>query len=312
MSKIAHSVEDLIGHTPLLALERYGTRHGFSAQVLAKLEYLNPAGSAKDRVGLSMVQDAEARGLLKPGAVIIEPTSGNTGIGLACVAAVRGYRLILTMPDTMSAERRAMLAAYGAELVLTPGALGMQGAVEKAEELARSIPGSFIPGQFDNPANPDAHYRTTGPEIWEDTDGKIDLFVAGVGTGGTITGVSRYLKEQNPAIHVAAVEPADSPVLSGGKAGPHKLQGIGAGFVPDALDQNAYDEVLTVTTEQAFEASRALGRAEGVLAGISSGAALAGAIRLAKLPENAGKTIVTLLPDTGDRYLSTGLFTAEG
>ena len=237
MSKIAHSVEELIGHTPLLTLERYGARHGFSAQVLAKLEYLNPAGSAKDRVGLSMIQDAEARGLLKPGAVIIEPTSGNTGIGLACVAAVRGYRLILTMPDTMSAERRAMLAAYGAELVLTPGALGMQGAVEKAEELARSIPGSFIPGQFDNPANPDAHYRTTGPEIWADTQGKVDVLVACVGTGGTLSGTARYLKEQNPAIHVAAVEPDASPLLSGGQAGSHQIQGIGANFIPDTLDR---------------------------------------------------------------------------
>ena len=310
--KVYHSVTQLTGGTPLLELRSYAARHCPGAALLGKLEALNPAGSAKDRVAREMVDDAEARGLLKPGAVIIEPTSGNTGIGLASVAAARGYRVIIVMPDTMSVERRQLMMAYGAELVLTPGARGMTGAIEKAKELASQTPGSFIPGQFENPANPDAHYRTTGPEIWEDTDGKIDLFVAGVGTGGTITGVSRYLKEQNPAIHVAAVEPADSPVLSGGKAGPHKLQGIGAGFVPDALDQNAYDEVLTVTTEQAFEASRALGRAEGVLAGISSGAALAGAIRLAKLPENAGKTIVTLLPDTGDRYLSTGLFTAEG
>lgn len=312
MSKIYTAADQLIGRTPLLRLVRLEQQLGLNAVLLAKLESFNPAGSVKDRVAKAMLDDAEAKGLIGPGGTIIEPTSGNTGIGLASVAAARGYRVIIVMPDTMSVERRQLMMAYGAELVLTPGAKGMTGAIEKAKELASQTPGSFIPGQFENPANPDAHYRTTGPEIWEDTDGKIDLFVAGVGTGGTITGVSRYLKEQNPAIHVAAVEPADSPVLSGGKAGPHKLQGIGAGFVPDALDQNAYDEVLTVTTEQAFEASRALGRAEGVLAGISSGAALAGAIRLAKLPENAGKTIVTLLPDTGDRYLSTGLFTAEG
>ena len=312
MSKIYTAADQLIGRTPLLRLVRLEQQLGLNAVLLAKLESFNPAGSVKDRVAKAMLDDAEAKGLIGPGGTIIEPTSGNTGIGLASVAAARGYRVIIVMPDTMSVERRQLMMAYGAELVLTPGARGMTGAIEKAKELASQTPGSFIPGQFENPANPDAHYRTTGPEIWEDTDGKIDLFVAGVGTGGTITGVSRYLKEQNPAIHVAAVEPADSPVLSGGKAGPHKLQGIGAGFVPNALDQNAYDEVLTVTTEQAFEASRALGRAEGVLAGISSGAALAGAIRLAKLPENAGKTIVTLLPDTGDRYLSTGLFTAEG
>lgn len=312
MSKIYTAADQLIGRTPLLRLVRLEQQLGLNAVLLAKLESFNPAGSVKDRVAKAMLDDAEAKGLIGPGGTIIEPTSGNTGIGLASVAAARGYRVIIVMPDTMSVERRQLMMAYGAELVLTPGARGMTGAIEKAKELASQTPGSFIPGQFENPANPDAHYRTTGPEIWEDTDGKIDLFVAGVGTGGTITGVSRYLKEQNPAIHVAAVEPADSPVLSGGKADPHKLQGIGAGFVPDALDQNAYDEVLTVTTEQAFEASRALGRAEGVLAGISSGAALAGAIRLAKLPENAGKTIVTLLPDTGDRYLSTGLFTAEG
>jgi len=311
MSKIYTAADQLIGRTPLLRLVRLEQQLGLNAVLLAKLESFNPAGSVKDRVAKAMLDDAETKGLIGPGGTIIEPTSGNTGIGLASVAAARGYRVIIVMPDTMSVERRQLMMAYGAELVLTPGARGMTGAIEKAKELAHETPGSFIPGQFENPANPDAHYRTTGPEIWEDTDGKIDLFVAGVGTGGTITGVSRYLKEQNPAIHVAAVEPADSPVLSGGKAGPHKLQGIGAGFVPDALDQNAYDEVLTVTTEQAFEASRALGRAEGVLAGISSGAALAGAIRLAKLPENAGKTIVTLLPDTGDRYLSTGLFTAE-
>lgn len=311
MSKIYTAADQLIGRTPLLRLTRLEQQLGLDAVLLAKLESFNPAGSVKDRVAKAMLDDAEAKGLIGPGGTIIEPTSGNTGIGLASVAAARGYRVIIVMPDTMSVERRQLMMAYGAELVLTPGAKGMTGAIEKAKELASETPGSFIPGQFENPANPDAHYRTTGPEIWQDTDGQIDLFVAGVGTGGTITGVSRYLKEQNPAIHVAAVEPADSPVLSGGKAGPHKLQGIGAGFVPAALNQQAYDEVLTVTTEQAFEASRALGRAEGVLAGISSGAALAGAIRLARLPENAGKTIVTLLPDTGDRYLSTGLFAAQ-
>ena len=311
MSKIYTAADQLIGRTPLLRLTRLEQQLGLYAVLLAKLESFNPAGSVKDRVAKAMLDDAEAKGLIGPGGTIIEPTSGNTGIGLASVAAARGYRVIIVMPDTMSVERRQLMMAYGAELVLTPGAKGMTGAIEKAKELASETPGSFIPGQFENPANPDAHYRTTGPEIWQDTDGQIDLFVAGVGTGGTITGVSRYLKEQNPAIHVAAVEPADSPVLSGGKAGPHKLQGIGAGFVPAALNQQAYDEVLTVTTEQAFEASRALGRAEGVLAGISSGAALAGAIRLARLPENAGKTIVTLLPDTGDRYLSTGLFAAQ-
>ena len=311
MSKIYTAADQLIGRTPLLRLTRLEQQLGLNAVLLAKLESFNPAGSVKDRVAKAMLDDAEAKGLIGPGGTIIEPTSGNTGIGLTSVAAARGYRVIIVMPDTMSVERRQLMMAYGAELVLTPGAKGMTGAIEKAKELASETPGSFIPGQFENPANPDAHYRTTGPEIWQDTDGQIDLFVAGVGTGGTITGVSRYLKEQNPAIHVAAVEPADSPVLSGGKAGPHKLQGIGAGFVPAALNQQAYDEVLTVTTEQAFEASRALGRAEGVLAGISSGAALAGAIRLARLSGNAGKTIVTLLPDTGDRYLSTGLFAAQ-
>ena len=311
MSKIYTAADQLIGRTPLLRLTRLEQQLGLNAVLLAKLESFNPAGSVKDRVAKAMLDDAEAKGLIGPGGTIIEPTSGNTGIGLASVAAARGYRVIIVMPDTMSVERRQLMMAYGAELVLTPGAKGMTGAIEKAKELASETPGSFIPGQFENPANPDAHYRTTGPEIWQDTDGQIDLFVAGVGTGGTITGVSRYLKEQNPASHVAAVEPADSPVLSGGKAGPHKLQGIGAGFVPAALNQQAYDEVLTVTTEQAFEASRALGRAEGVLAGISSGAALAGAIRLARLSENAGKTLVTLLPDTGDRYLSTGLFAAQ-
>ena len=308
MSKIAHSVEELIGHTPLLTLERYGARHGFSAQVLAKLEYLNPAGSAKDRVGLSMIQDAEARGLLKPGAVIIEPTSGNTGIGLASVAAARGYRIIIVMPDTMSVERRQLMKAYGAELVLTEGALGMKGAIAKAEDLAKEIPDSFIPGQFVNPANPAVHKATTGPEIWADTDGKVDIFIAGVGTGGTVTGVGAYLKAQDPAIRVIAVEPAASPVLSKGTAGPHKIQGIGAGFVPEVLDTHIYDEVIPVENEDAFSAGRLVGRLEGVLVGISSGAAVWTAIQLAKRPENAGKTIVALLPDTGDRYLSTPLF----
>ena len=308
MSKIAHSVEELIGHTPLLALERYGARHGFSAQVLAKLEYLNPAGSAKDRVGLSMIQDAEARGLLKPGAVIIEPTSGNTGIGLACVAAVRGYRLILTMPDTMSVERRALIAAYGAEIILTPGAAGMAGAVAKAEELHQSIPGSIIAGQFENPANPAAHEKTTGPEIWADTEGKVDIFVAGVGTGGTVSGVGRYLKAQNPAVRVVAFEPASSPLLTEGHAGPHGLQGIGANFVPENLDRSVLDEVLTVTDADAYAAGRELARTEGILVGITSGAAVWAAAQLARQPENAGKTIVALLPDSGERYLSTPMF----
>ena len=311
MPAIAHNLEELIGHTPLLELSRYGAKHQFQARVLAKLEYLNPAGSAKDRVGLSMILDAEEKGLLKPGGVIIEPTSGNTGIGLASVAAARGYRVILTMPDTMSAERRAMLAAYGAELVLTPGAQGMQGAVDKARELARELPGSFIPDQFGNPANPEAHYRTTGPEIWADTDGTVDVFVAGVGTGGTISGVGRYLKEKNPTIRVVAVEPAGSPVLSGGQAGPHGLQGIGAGFVPEALDTSVYEEVMTVTDQEAMAAGRALARAEGFLAGISSGAALHAAAQVARRRENRGKTIVVLLPDTGDRYLSTDLFRGD-
>ena len=308
MSKIAHSVEELIGHTPLLALERYGARHGFSAQVLAKLEYLNPAGSAKDRVGLSMIQDAEARGLLKPGAVIIEPTSGNTGIGLACVAAVRGYRLILTMPDTMSVERRALIAAYGAEIILTPGAAGMAGAVAKAEELHQSIPGSIIAGQFENPANPAAHEKTTGPEIWADTEGKVDIFVAGVGTGGTVSGVGRYLKAQNPAVRVVAFEPASSPLLTEGHAGPHGLQGIGANFVPENLDRSVLDEVLTVTDADAYATGRELARTEGILVGITSGAAVWAAAQLARQPENAGKTIVALLPDSGERYLSTPMF----
>ena len=310
--RIFDSVLELVGNTPLLEAGNLERRLGLEVRILLKLEYLNPAGSVKDRIAKAMILDAREHGLLQEGAVLIEPTSGNTGIGLASMAAALGYRLILTMPETMSVERRNLLKAYGAELVLTEGAKGMPGAIAKAKELAEQTPNSYIPSQFTNPANPAVHLKTTGPEIWADTDGKVDIFVTGVGTGGTLSGVGAYLKSQNPNVKVVAVEPATSPVLSGGKAGPHKIQGIGAGFVPDALDQNAYDEVLTVTTEQAFEASRALGRAEGVLAGISSGAALAGAIRLAKLPENAGKTIVTLLPDTGDRYLSTGLFTAEG
>lgn len=302
------SVEQLIGNTPLLELCNYSAAHSLKAKLLAKLEFLNPGGSAKDRVGRSMLDDAEARGLLNPGSVIIEPTSGNTGIGLACVAAARGYRVILTMPDTMSAERRTMLQAYGAELVLTPGALGMQGAVDKANELAASLPGSFIPGQFENPANPAAHYKTTGPEIWTDTQGKVDVFVAGVGTGGTISGTGRYLKEQNPGVRVVAVEPAGSPLLSGGQAGPHGIQGIGANFIPAALDRTVYDEVIPVTDEDAYAAGRELAKREGVLCGISSGAALFAATQLARHPEYAGKTIVVLLPDSGDRYFSTPMF----
>lgn len=302
------SVEQLMGNTPLLELRSFSAAHGLNAKLLAKLEFLNPGGSAKDRVGRSMLDDAERRGLLKPGSVIIEPTSGNTGIGLACVAAARGYRVILTMPDTMSAERRTMLQAYGAELVLTPGALGMQGAVDKANELAVSLPGSFIPSQFENPANPAAHYQTTGPEIWADTDGEVDIFVAGVGTGGTISGTGRYLKEQNPGVRVVAVEPATSPLLSGGKAGPHGIQGIGANFIPAALDRTVYDEVIPVTDKDAYAAGRELARREGVLCGISSGAALWAATQLAKRPENQGKTIVVLLPDSGDRYFSTPMF----
>ena len=308
MPAIAHNLEELIGHTPLLELNRYGAKHQFQARVLAKLEYLNPAGSAKDRVGLSMILDAEEKGLLKPGGVIIEPTSGNTGIGLASVAAARGYRVILTMPDTMSAERRALLAAYGAELVLTPGALGMQGAVDRANELAAQLPGSFIPDQFANPANPEAHYRTTGPEIWRDTGGQVDAFVATVGTGGTLTGTGRYLKEQNPALHVAAAEPDASPLLSGGQAGPHQIQGIGANFIPAALDRTVYDQVIRVKDEEAFALGRAAARLEGILVGVSSGAALWAAGELARRPEWAGKTIVVLLPDSGDRYLSSPMF----
>lgn len=308
MARYYNSVEALIGNTPLLHLERYGKENSFTSTVLAKLEYLNPAGSAKDRVGLNLILDAEAQGLLKPGSTIIEPTSGNTGIGLACVAAVRGYKVILTMPDTMSAERRAMLAAYGAQLVLTPGAQGMQGAVEKARELAASIPGSFIPGQFDNPANPEAHYRTTGPEIWRDTDGTVDIFVATVGTGGTLSGTGRYLKEQNPNIQVVAVEPDASPLLSGGQAGPHQIQGIGANFIPATLDRSIYDRVIRVKDEDAFRAGRDIVRTEGILVGISSGAALWAASQLAREEENRGKTIVVLLPDSGDRYLSSPMF----
>ena len=304
--QIYQSITELIGHTPLLQLNRYDK--GLDAVLLAKLERANPAGSAKDRVGLAMIEAAEQAGLLQPGSVIIEPTSGNTGIGLAAAAAVRGYRVILTMPDTMSRERRQLLSAYGAELVLTEGKLGMAGSIAKAEELAASIPGSFIPGQFVNPANPDVHYRTTGPEIWEDTDGKVDIFVAGVGTGGTITGVGRYLKEKNPDVRIVAVEPADSPLLSAGKAGPHGLQGIGANFVPDILDTSLPDEILTVTTEEAYAAGKAIAREEGVLVGITSGAAVHAAAVLAKRPENKGKMIVALLPDAGDRYLSTGMF----
>ena len=308
MARIYTSVEQLIGGTPLLELTHIEREDGLRARLLAKLEYLNPAGSAKDRVARAMIDDAEASGALKPGAAIIEPTSGNTGLGLAAVGVTRGYRVIIVMPDTMSAERRILMKAYGAELVLTEGAKGMAGAIEKAQELAREIPGSFIPGQFDNPANPRAHYETTGPEIWADAGGQVDVFVAGVGTGGTLTGVGRYLREKNPAVRIVAVEPARSPLRSGGQAGPHGLQGIGANFVPAVLDTSLYDEVIPVTDEDAFAMGRRLGRCEGVVAGISSGAALWAAAQLAKRPEYAGRTIVALLPDTGDRYLSTELF----
>lgn len=306
--KIYKKATELIGNTPLLELGNYEKAHGLEATILAKLEYLNPAGSVKDRIALAMLDDAERRGLLKPGSVIIEPTSGNTGIGLAAVAAARGYRIILTMPETMSVERRSLLRAYGAELVLTEGAKGMKGAIAKAQELAAQTENSFIPGQFTNPANPRAHRETTGPEIWRDTDGKVDIFVAGVGTGGTVTGVGEYVKAQNPAVRIVAVEPAGSPVLSGGASGPHKIQGIGAGFVPDTLNRAVLDEILPVENEDAFAAGRELARREGMLAGISSGAALHAATVLAKRPENRGKVIVVLLPDTGDRYLSTPLF----
>ena len=309
--KLYQSAAELVGHTPLLELARIEQSENLPATILAKLEYLNPAGSVKDRIAKAMIEDAEERGLLREGSVIIEPTSGNTGIGLAAIAAAKGYRVILTMPETMSAERRSLMKAYGAELVLTEGAKGMKGAIAKAEELARDIPGSFIPGQFQTPANPRAHLETTGPEIWADTDGGVDIFVAGVGTGGTITGVGSYLKSQNPAVQVVAVEPAGSPVLSGGAPGPHQIQGIGAGFVPDVLDTTVYDEILPVANEDALETGRLIARAEGVLVGISSGAAVYAAIQLAKRSENRGKTIVVLLPDTGDRYLSTALF-ADG
>ncbi|MCB6501137.1 cysteine synthase A [Colidextribacter sp. 210702-DFI.3.9] len=308
MSKIYTSVDQLIGKTPLLELTHLEQVEGLQARVLGKLEYLNPAGSVKDRVAKAMIDDAEQRGALKPGSVIIEPTSGNTGIGLASVAAARGYRIIIVMPETMSVERRQLMKAYGAELVLTEGAKGMKGAIAKAEELAREIPNSFIPGQFVNPANPAAHKASTGPEIWEDTDGKVDIFVAGVGTGGTVTGVGEYLKSRNPNVKVVAVEPAASPVLSKGVAGAHKIQGIGAGFVPDVLDTKIYDEIIPVENDDAFATGKLVGKKEGVLVGISSGAALWAAIQLAKRPENKGKTIVALLPDTGDRYLSTPLF----
>jgi len=308
MSKIYTSADQLIGRTPLLELTHIERQEGLEARVLAKLEYLNPAGSVKDRIAKAMIDGAEAKGFLQPGSVIIEPTSGNTGIGLASVAAAKGYRIIIVMPETMSVERRQLMRAYGAELVLTEGAKGMKGAIAKAEELARETPGSFIPGQFVNPANPSAHKASTGPEIWEDTGGAVDIFVAGVGTGGTITGVGEDLKSKNQAVRVVAVEPASSPVLSQGTAGAHKIQGIGAGFVPEVLNTGVYDEVIAVENEDAFAAGRKLGRSEGVLAGISSGAALWAALQLARRPENRGKTIVVLLPDTGDRYLSTPLF----
>jgi len=308
MSKVYTSAAQLIGNTPLLELTNIEKKYDLKAKIVAKLEYFNPAGSVKDRIAKAMIEDAEAKGALKPGATIIEPTSGNTGIGLASVAAAKGYRLIITMPETMSVERRQIMKAYGAELVLTEGAKGMKGAIAKAEELSKEIENSFIPGQFVNPANPAAHKATTGPEIWEDTDGEVDIFIAGVGTGGTITGVGEYLKSKKESVKVVAVEPADSPVLSKGTAGSHKIQGIGAGFVPDVLNTGIYDEVIPVTNDDAFAAGKDLGKTEGVLVGISSGAALHAAIELAKRPENAGKTIVALLPDTGDRYLSTALF----
>ena len=308
MAKIYKSIEELIGRTPLLELSNLAKKLELNATLLAKVEALNPGGSAKDRVAKRMVEDAEKAGILKAGATIIEPTSGNTGIGLAVMAAARGYRAIIVMPDSMSMERRLLMTAFGAELVLTEGAKGMTGAIEKAEELAKEIPNSFIPGQFDNPSNPAAHYETTGPEIWEDTEGKVDIFVAGIGTGGTITGTGRYLKEQNPDVKIIGVEPASSPLLTKGEAGPHGLQGIGANFVPSILDTAIYDEVITVTEEEAYEAGRSIARTEGLLAGISAGAALHAAVEVAKRPENAGKTIVVLLPDTGDRYLSTPMF----
>lgn len=309
--KVYESVDQLVGHTPLLELKRVEEAHGVSARTLGKLEYFNPAGSIKDRIAKAMIDDAEAAGILKPGATIIEPTSGNTGIGLASIAAARGYQLILTMPETMSIERRNLIKAYGAKIVLTDGAKGMTGAIEKANELAAEIEGSFIPGQFINPANPAIHKATTGPEIWQDTDGTVDILVAGVGTGGTLTGIGQYLKEQNPEVKLVAVEPSDSPVLSEGRAGSHKIQGIGAGFVPEVLDTTLYDEVITVESDDAFAIGREIGREEGVLVGISSGAAVWAALELAKRPENEGKTIVAILPDTGERYLSTPMFADE-
>ena len=309
MSKIYKGALELVGNTPLVEVKNIEEELGLEARILVKLEYFNPAGSVKDRIAKAMIEDAEEKGLLKEGSVIIEPTSGNTGIGLASIAAVKGYRIILTMPETMSVERRNILKAYGAEIVLTEGAKGMKGAIEKAEELAKEIPGSYIPGQFVNPANPEIHRKTTGPEIWKDTDGEVDLFIAGVGTGGTLTGVGEYLKSQNPDVKIVALEPASSPVLSTGKGGPHKIQGIGAGFVPDVLNTTVYDEIFTVENDDAFATGKLLAKKEGILVGISSGAALYGAIELAKRPENKGKTIVALLPDTGDRYYSTPLFT---
>ena len=309
MSKIYNGALELVGNTPLVEVKNIEEELGLEARILVKLEYFNPAGSVKDRIAKAMIEDAEEKGLLKEGSVIIEPTSGNTGIGLASIAAVKGYRIILTMPETMSVERRNILKAYGAEIVLTEGAKGMKGAIEKADELAKEIPGSYIPGQFVNPANPEVHRKTTGPEIWKDTDGEVDLFIAGVGTGGTLTGVGEYLKSQNPDVKIVALEPASSPVLSTGKGGPHKIQGIGAGFVPDVLNTTVYDEIFTVENDDAFATGKLLAKKEGILVGISSGAALYGAIELAKSPENKGKTIVALLPDTGDRYYSTPLFT---
>ena len=311
MSGIYTSAEQLIGHTPLLELTHIEKKLDLKAKVLAKLEGFNPGGSAKDRVALAMINDAEEKGLLRPGSVVIEPTSGNTGIGLCCVAASRGYKCIIVMPDSMSVERQKLMTAYGAQLVLTPGAKGMAGAIAKAEELAKEIPGSFVAGQFVNPANPAAHYRTTGPEVWADTDGAVDIFVAGIGTGGTITGTGRYLKEQNPGVKIVGVEPADSPLLTQGRSGPHGIQGIGANFIPEILDASLLDEVIPVTTEDAYTAGRRLGREEGILGGISSGAALWAALELAKRPENAGKTIVALLPDSGDRYLTTAMYAAD-
>ena len=308
MAKIADRLTELIGNTPLLALRKFSAGKGLDTPILAKIEYFNPGGSVKDRIALAMIEDAEAKGQLKPGATIIEPTSGNTGVGLALVAAVKGYRLILTMPETMSVERRNLLKAYGAEIVLTDGAKGMKGAIEKAEELAKETPNAFIPSQFTNPANPAVHKRTTGPEIWEATEGKVDYFLAGVGTGGTVTGVGEYLKSKNPNVKVIAIEPENSPVLSEGKAGPHKIQGIGAGFVPETLNTSVYDEVITVSNDDSFLYGREFARTEGALVGISSGAALAAAVEIARRPEAKGKTIVALLPDTGDRYLSTDLF----